>query len=262
MQVTDKEYKEHLVFTDLAVLSEFYESFSMSIFQFPTMGTKAICNIDTYVYSSIRGTLDSIKMILFSGRINDAYALVRKYYDSVIINVYTNLYIDDKFNTNNMAVEKISNWLQSTEKIPEYRIMNNYIRESSKLKDIYEILNNDNRYKKIRERGNDNTHYNYFRNIMLNDNEVYLKDRLKWVNDIQHDIKNIFILHLALIFSLHNHYMMSNDYLDFLEAGEPPEEDSQYWVANFIQKIFDEIIKPMRSDVAEYIKSHTKMHLL
>jgi hypothetical protein len=261
MQVTDKEYKEHSVFTDLALYADFYETISMSIFQFPTMGTKALCNIDTYVYTSIQGTLESIHTILSSGRINDAYALVRKYHDSAIINTYTNLYIANNFSIENFTVAKIHNWLRSKEKIPEYRVMNEYIKNSPQLKEIYGILNNDKRYKGIRDRGNDNTHYNYFDNVMVNDNKVHIKNRADWLNKIQKDVKDIFILHLALIFTLNSHYMMSSDYLDSLECGMKPEENSQYWVANFIHEIFDKVITPTRPEVTKYIKNHTAMHL-
>lgn len=55
--------------------------------------------------------------------------------------------------------------------------------------------------------------------------------------------------------------MMSSDYIDCLDMGIQPEEDSQYWVANFIQEIFDKVIKTKRYDIAEEIKRHTTMQL-
>src|SRR5258705_747882 len=74
-----------------------------------TQGTiGSVLNIDTYVYSSIRGTLDSIKDILIKGRISDSYALLRKYHESVIINVYSNLYLEDNFSIENFVVEKLT----------------------------------------------------------------------------------------------------------------------------------------------------------
>lgn len=105
----------------------------MSVFSFASMGTKAFCNIDTYVYSSMQGTVESIKTILLAGRINDAYALLRKYHDSAVINVYSNLYLRNNFSIENFVVEKIHNWLQGKEKLPEYRIMSQYIKTSEAL---------------------------------------------------------------------------------------------------------------------------------
>jgi hypothetical protein len=82
------------------------------ILSFVSMGTKAI-NFDTYLYSSVQGTLESITAILRSGRINDAYALLRKYHDSALINIYASLYLRDHFSIDNFVVEQIDNWLQA-----------------------------------------------------------------------------------------------------------------------------------------------------
>ena len=112
-----KEYTEHSIFEQLKYYSDFYDSLSFSIMSWSSMGTKAILNLDTYTYSSIKGTINSITEILSKGRINDAYALLRKYFDSTIINVYTNLYLMDNFSIDNFIVEKIDNWRQGTDAI-------------------------------------------------------------------------------------------------------------------------------------------------
>src|SRR5690606_32792877 len=103
----------------------------MSVMNFSTMDTTAFVSIDTYVYSSIQGTVDSIKILLEKGRINDCYSLVRKYFDSVVINTYSNLYIQDHRSIEKYIVEKINNWLHGKEQLPEYRVMSQYIRNSN-----------------------------------------------------------------------------------------------------------------------------------
>jgi hypothetical protein len=55
--------------------------------------------------------------------------------------------------------------------------------------------------------------------------------------------------------------MVSSDYMDSIEMGIQPEEDSQYWVASFVQEVFNKIIKLKRYDLAEVIKQHTMMQL-
>jgi hypothetical protein len=102
-----KEYTDHNVFRQLSEFIDFYDSLSYTTIGFISQGTEAIVNLDTYVFSSVKGTLESINEILLNGRINDSYALLRKYYDSTIINVYTNLYLSDNFNLDNFIVEKI-----------------------------------------------------------------------------------------------------------------------------------------------------------
>lgn len=261
MQVTDKAYQEHRVFTELERCMEFYGQFAMSVFSFATMGTKSICNIDTYVYSSMQGTIESMSAILRAGRINDAYALLRKYYDSAVINVYSILYLRDNFSIENFIVEKINNWLQGKEQLPEYRLMSQYIKASATLKPINDVLGVDDRYKRLRDRCNDHTHYNFYRYAMLNDNEIHIDNRGWWLDRFSEDLGDIFVLHLGYIFFLNSHYMMASDHLDALECGMQPEEDSQYWVAPFIQEIFDGFITPRRPDVAAAIKTNTAMQL-
>ncbi|HDK26942.1 MAG TPA: hypothetical protein ENG48_07640 [Candidatus Atribacteria bacterium] len=256
-----KEYLEHKVFGELKIYSDFYSSLSFSIMGFISQGTKAILNLDTYTYSSIKGTINSINEILSKGRINDAYALIRKYYDSTFINIYSNLYLQDHFSIDNFIVKKIDNWRKGTETIPEFRIISRYIKESPKLEPISKLLKKDDRYKKIRDRCNDNTHYNFYYNMMLNDSEIFNPQRIKYLDAISFDMESLFIQHFAYIFYLNDHYFMSSDYIDSLDVGMTPEKGSQYWVASFIQEIFDKIIKLKRPDIAKEIKKNTEMKL-
>ena len=56
--------------------------------------------------------------------------------------------------------------------------------------------------------------------------------------------------------------MMSSDYSDNIDLGIPPEEDSQYNVAPFIQNAFNKYVKVYRIDIANEIKAKTFMKLL
>ena len=255
------DYSGHVVFRQLDNYSDFYESLSFLIMGRISSGTKAIVNLDTYAFTSIKGTIDSIKDILRKGRINDSYALLRKYFDSTMINIYTNLYLKDHVSLENFIVTHIDNWRKGSETIPEYRVISSYIKNSAKYKALNDLLKKDNRYKEIRNRCNDHTHYNFYRHMLLNDNEINNPHRLKYLDIFSRDIQDIFIQHFAYIFYLQDSYMMSSDYIDSLDVGLTPVEDSQYWVAGFIQDIFDNIIKIKRPDIADLIKNNTSMEL-
>jgi hypothetical protein len=257
----DQAYKDHQVLQQLGKYSEFYESLSMSVFGFATLGTKSACNIDSYVYSSIKGTLESISLVLSAGRISDAYALLRRYYDSAIINIYSNLYLKDKFSIENFVVKQIHDWLHGKQRLPEYRKMSAYIRSSPQLKPLNDLLYSTSTYKDIRARCNDFTHYNYYSNVLLNDNQVFLKDRIAVLDRFSKDLENILVLHLSYLFCLNEHYMMSSDYIDHLECGLTPPQDSEYLVAPFVQRMFDSVIKKSRLDIAKEIKKITAMNL-
>ena len=49
--------------------------------------------------------------------------------------------------------------------------------------------------------------------------------------------------------------------MDSLECGITPEEDLQYYVAPFVQKAFDGIIKKYRMELAIELKNTTCMKL-
>jgi hypothetical protein len=251
-----KEYTEHKVFGELKLYSDFYGSLSFSIMNQMSLGTNSIVNIDTYTLSSIKGTIDSITEILNKGRINDAYSLLRKYFDSIIINIYSNLYLQDHFSINDFIVSKIDNWINGSESIPEYRVISKYIKDSPKIKSIVDLLGKDDRYKRIRERCNDNTHYNFYYNVLLNDNEIFNPKKIKHLDQMSFDVESLFIQHFAYIFYLNDSYFIASDYIDSLDLGMIPEEDSQRWVSPFIQKVFDNIIKIKRPDIAEEIKNN------
>lgn len=258
-----KVYSEHRVFDKLSKFSEFYNDLSYSIMPFASMGVRSIVNIDTYIYTSMQGTLESIRGVLEKGRISDAYALLRKYYDAAIINIYINLYLDENSDTENLVVEKIEEWRTGKAKLPnkDIRSMNNYLQKSEKVAEIYRLLHKDKRYSELRERCNDNTHYSFYYNILLNDNKVHLENRNLVLDVFSNDLEDIFTLHLSYLFYIKENYMMSSDYIDNLDIGIAPEPDSQYLVAPFVQEIFDSVIKKNRMDLAMEIKRKTIIFL-
>jgi hypothetical protein len=256
-----KEYQEHIIFPTIKQFSDFYELLSDNVFRFISSGTTTPFNIDSYMFMSMQGTLDSISEILSKGRINDSYALLRKYYDSVIINIYTAIYLEENRSFENFIVQKIDRWLKGEETLPEYRVMSQYIRDSKKLAPINDLLYKDETYKNLRNRCNDHTHYNYYYNLILNDGKVYIVNRLKHLDCLKLDLQNIFILHLSYLFYLNDFYMSSSDYVDYLDCDMTPVEGSEYWVAPYVQNIYDNILKKYRLDLANLIKSSTQMGL-
>lgn len=261
MEVQSKEYQDHEIFEKITYYMEFYEFLSDNCMFFISMGTKSFMNIETYMFLSMKGTLDSIQCILKIGRINDAYALLRKFYDSIYINVYATLYLEDNHSIENFIVTKIQNWLEGKEQMPSHREISNYIRNSPKLAELHELLYKDKRYSSIRERCNDNTHYNFYQNVMLNDNRVYLPNRIKHLDGLLIGITQLMIMHISYIYALNDHYMSSTDYRDYMDEGMTPPEDSQYWIAPIAQDFFDDVIKAKRTDIAEWIKSTSVMNL-
>lgn len=258
---TDESYVNHKIFEELNYYAGFYESLSFSVMSFATQGTTAVINMDTYVFMSMKGTLEAINLILKNGNLNDAYALLRKYYDSVMINAYTNLYIHQNFGKDNLYVTKVNNWLHGETPLPRIAKISNYLDKAESLTELNKLIYSDSRYEQIRERCNDNMHYNFFSLLLLNDGRVHIKERIQYLEQLRQDIENIFILNMAYILMINDHYMMSSDYMDYLECNIQPPENSQYWVAEFIQNMADKILSKERPDILALIKQSTQMQV-
>ena len=248
----ENEYKKHGVFKQLERYISFYEQLAFSICSQVSRGTLALIHIDSYVYSSMAGSLKSMKEILVQGRINDTYALLRKYYDLAIINIYCNLYFYDNLAEKESVVEKINCWLKGEEKLPEFRYMYEYILNSQRLMKITELLYKDDTYRETRMRCNDHVHYNFYQNVLLNNSELYLKDRLDRLDFFSRDLENIFILHLSYIFFLNDHYMMAKPDKDDAAAGR-----RFYPIASFVREIFESVIYKSRPDLVGEIALHS-----
>jgi len=258
----EDNYLKHKIFNQLTKYAEFYEDLAISIFPFMAQGTRSLLNLDTSQFSSIQGTLESIRVILINKRINDAYTLLRKYYDSIIINIYTSLYLDDHYSVENFIVKKIEDWRAGTEKLPRFSEMRKYIQESDKLSGINDLLyTTDSIYQRLRDRLNNHVHYNYYRYVLLNNSDLYIPEREEILNVFSRDLCNLFVMHFSYLFYLNEHYLIASDYADSLYLGLTPEENSEYFVAPFVQEIFDSEIKVRRPDLAEAIKIKTKMML-
>lgn len=258
----DSIYTNHEIFELMSGCSNFYYLLSFSVFGFLTLGVRASVNIDSYIFSSIQGTVDSTREILLKGRINDAYALLRKYHDLIIIDIYANLYSKNNLNEDTFLNTRINNWFNGTEKFPEFRVMSQYIRNQKDLSALNDLLYADTTYKDLRERCNDNTHYNFYHNVVLNDKDIYNETRISALNNFAEDFENLFILHIGYLFYINDHYLMSSDYSDSMDLGLEPEEGSQYNVAPFIQNLFDDLISKKRPQLVELIKSNTLMRIL
>jgi hypothetical protein len=123
-------------------------------------------------------------------------------------------------------------------------------------------MNYCTRYKTVRDLCNDHTHWNFFNNLLTNNKNIYSKNRIIHLNNFNFCLQELFIQHMAYLFYLNNHYMLSSDYMDYVDCGETPPDEAQYWVAPFIQEMFDKEIKMHRNDIFSEIKNNTKMQLI
>ncbi|HYF69064.1 MAG TPA: hypothetical protein VD884_13065 [Ohtaekwangia sp.] len=254
----DEKYTNHAVFKDLGTYGQFYEDISDRTIDFTTDGLQHPFSMETYAFTSISGTLHSVKDTLYKGRIGDAYALLRKYYESILLTTYITLYIKDNHNIDNMVVKEVDDWVSGAKEFPKKAKVKEYINRSEWLSKVNNFFD-DAVYKQISDRCNSYMHFNRFRFMLFNDNKVHIEDRHKMLDQFEVDARNLFIRHFTFVVELNYHFFTTNDYVDYLEMDETPPENCQYWVATNVQEIFDGVIRKYRKDIATYIKEDSPL---
>lgn len=249
-----ESYLKHKVFDDLKYMMEFYDSISMSCFSFVASGTHGITNYASYVYTAIEGTLDSISILLSKGRINDAYSLIRKLFDDILLEIYMDVTLKDRFSIDNFFVAEVNEWIQGKHRIPRTEKILKCLETSEKTKDLYPLFGWDTYLKKNRELLDDSVHSNRFNLMLLNCNKVYIEDRERHLKNCEIVLNQLFLLHVSFIFHLNPQYLMASDYMYYMEEGQIPPTGSENWISRFAQEAFDKVIKP-HNNISNYIKS-------
>ena len=245
-------YLKHKVFDDLKYMRKFYDSLSCSCFSFVVSGTKGIVNYASNVYSAIEGTLDSITTLLTKGRINDAYTLIRKLFDDILLEIYMDVTLKDKFSLDNYIVEEVNEWIQGKHRIPKSEKILKYLKTSERTRDLYPLFGWDTYLKKNRELLDDSVHSNRYHLMLLNCNRAYIANRERHLKNCEIVLNQLFLLHLSFIFHLNPQYLMAFDYIYYMDEGLTPPEGSEAWIASFAQDAFDKVIKPHKA-IANFI---------
>lgn len=120
-QLTEK-YLTHTVFKKIEYIKEFYDLLSYGCLSFVPLGVLNIFNYASYIYLAIQNSLESLKVILTNGAINDAYVLVRKLFDDILVDIYINVLRIDKydFKGSDLTVKEVDEWLKSKYRIPTF----------------------------------------------------------------------------------------------------------------------------------------------
>lgn len=257
-----KAYREHSLFKELDEMMHFYECVSDRAFYFIPSGTKGFPNYETYYFMSIQGTLESIKVLLQKGRINDSLVLVRKMFDDILTEIYFAVILKEKYDiTKSLYVEDVQKWLESSFRIPSLKKILKTIETSSYTKDLYPFFGWRTYLEHNRQFLDDSVHANKYSRVLYNCNTVYLKDkREKLLSSISVILNQLMMIQVAFIFHLNPAYLMASDYIDYLDCGGTPPEGSENWIAPFAQDAFDRYIKAY-GKLASFIKETCSLQI-
>ncbi len=260
--VYPESYTKHKIFEEIEDYKEFYDSISFSCHCFVPNGVEAMLNYASYIFNSIQSTLDSVKILFENGRINDAYVLIRKLFDDILVEIYIDILRKDYFDyEENSIVHDANEWIKGKHRIPCLKVIKKTIKDSPTTKDIYPFFGWDTYLKKDRELLDDSVHSNRYSKMLINCDQLYIENREKYLDNASAVLKHIFTLHLSFIFYLNPQYMMDSTYIDYLDEGATPPEGSENRIAVYAQEAFDNYIKA-HGKLASFIKSNCTLLII
>lgn len=260
-QVNYEAYQNHQVFELVDQMMDYYDGLSDTSFGFSPSGTRSMFNYATYVYMSMRSTLDSIKTLLKAGHITDAFVLIRKLFDTALVEIYLEVVRVDNYDwMKSLVVEDVDEWLRGQHWIPKIEKIQSVLKESKSTKDLYPWFTWDTGLKKKRDFLDNHVHASSYISILLNCETISLGNREKQLQNAYAILHHIMVLHLAFLLYLNGPYMMASDYMDYRDLGEEPPVGSESWLAPYAQEAFDRFLKP-HEKLAAFIKEHCPMEI-
>lgn len=157
--------------------------------------------------------------------------------------------------------KNVSKWINNNLNDLNTSLILKYIASSSKLSSAVKRYNLKDSFDRIGKNLNDYVHSNgidYYnkRFSLYSTNE---KERI--VTNFTEQLNYITMTFIFLLSLINGLYIMSFDYTDALDCGVTPEEDSQYWVASFIQNYINENYKLLGDDCQSYLRQASLMKI-
>ena len=115
-------YYNHEVFELIKHMQDYCDGIAYTCYGFIPNGTLGAVNYSSYVFSSIRTTLESIRGLLKEGHIADAFVLIRRLFDTVLVDIYLNVVREEKYDwEENLVVKDVDDWIKRKIRIPRVK---------------------------------------------------------------------------------------------------------------------------------------------
>lgn len=281
---------------DIDYLTEFFKGLSELIYSNGRMisffSNVEYFTLSTELIDSSAQTLKSIKLCCSIGSFSDANTLIRKLRDDLIqylyiINVINlresfseeslkglnfdnpqefansilNLQFNDSITDDEQAVtawfkNSVSDLRRPIKKKLEFENYMKVLKQNDNINQILTKYNLQEYWETLRKRLNNYVHNNgtYFsKHNIISAYDNNLATHLKNINIRTTYISSYFLVMLLMIESS---LISSTDYIDHLDCDIQPPEDSQYFVANFIQEFIDRKVTNIHPELKKYLKDN------
>ena len=211
--------------------------------------------------SSLELTMGSVIACCESACIADANTLLRKYRDDLFFYLYISVYNSLEMNSEKaktMAVQ-IERWINND--LSDFQIgqVLKAIAAIPQLRDtvakyhLKETFQNIGNYLNNYVHGNGHSYYNrsYF---------PYKKNALAVkLKEIENNARYLTVVVMLLLIFCFPSLVMAEDYVGYLDMNLTPPENSQYWVASFVENFMKENISLIDKNCLDYLQENTMM---
>lgn len=219
--------------------------------------------METELLDSVIFTLNSIKSCVKNGSLGDIYLLIRKMRDDLFLYLYfieteeRHFCLSDKITKHEKNAMK---WMNNNLKNLYLDEMISYLRNNKRINKVIKKHNLKDTWIEIKDLLNNYVHTNGKSYAQMNYNSRNI-DFNGQFREIEYIIQYITIVFLVLLILIKPYLVSSTNYVDALEVDCIPEEDSQYWVAPFIQSFIDKYINNFDPDLKEFLSDNTYMDI-
>lgn len=217
------------------------------------------------ILNSSQATLGNIIECCKCFCLADAYTLLRKYRDDLffclyLVNYDVNIKSGITQSTNKMETN-IEQWCENDLSNLNISEVLATIASSDNLKGAVRKYGLQKSFEKIGKVLNNYTHGNGYSFYNSSAGSLDENDIEKQINEVISTARYITATFLFLLVLCSPQYIMSTDYIDYLEFGQTPPDGSQYWVAPFIVEFLKSNIEMIDKNCYEYLKENTCMTL-
>jgi hypothetical protein len=230
---------------------------------------------DTQLLLSGKYTLISIKQCCENGVISDANTLIRKFRDDIFFYLYVLevgnnqvIYFDEtrKHEVEGQKKKKqesfVIKWFK--DELSNFDFSKNIIQYLKTNADVCEVIEKyklEEIWKKINKNLNNYVHNNGASYCSMNFRDYRFEEIEDTLKSIVFKIDYISTIFVMLFILIKPHYIMASDYIDYRDVGMEPPDDSQYWVAPFIQSFIDEHIAHYNKAYKLFLKDKVSMDI-
>jgi hypothetical protein len=281
---------------EIDYLTEFFNSLSELIYSngriISFYSNVEYYTLSTELIDSSTQTLKSIKLCCSIGSFSDANTLIRKLRDDLIQYVYIlnviglrkpfleesinelkidnpeefensilNLQFNNTLTDDEQAVtawfkNSVSDLQRPIKKKLEFENYMKVLKQNDKINQILIEYNLQEYWETLRKRLNNYVHNNgthYSSHNVISANDKNLGTHLKNINIRTTYISSFF---LVLLLMIESSLISSTDYIDHLDCDLQPPEDSQYFIASFVQDFIDKKVSKIHPELKQYLKDN------